>query len=315
MVDDQEAVLSAFQRNLRSAFDVEVALSGADALSLIEKRSYAVVVSDLQMPGMNGIELLTRIKQDHPQITRVMLTGTADLDAAIDAVNQGSVFQFLTKPCSVERLTLALHSALRQHELVTAESELLERTLSGSVALLSELLGLMNPEAFRSAMQIRKCVRHMATAMRLPNIWEYDLAAMLSRVGFLMIPGPILEKLRAHQPLSREEAEVLRNHPAVGQGLLAEIPRLEMISRIVRYQSWPCRDLRDPAIPEPVALGAQMLQIATYLKDAVEVGRSQADAVRTMLEHPDTYHSGLVGTLTSFAQANCMTCARDQACV
>src|SRR5205085_9651219 len=94
-------------------------------------QSYAVVVADMRMPKMDGVELLSRLRTLTPTTVRIMLTGNADQQTAIDAVNEGHIFRFLNKPCPPETLEKTLRAALNQHHLITAEKELLELTLTG----------------------------------------------------------------------------------------------------------------------------------------------------------------------------------------
>jgi DNA-binding NtrC family response regulator len=83
LVDDERNVLDAYRRNLRGEFLIEVAQSGQEALGLIESKGpYAVVISDMRMPGMDGIELLRRVKSAAPETVRVMVTGNAEMDTA-----------------------------------------------------------------------------------------------------------------------------------------------------------------------------------------------------------------------------------------
>ena len=129
-VDDDASILAAYQRNLRKQFPIDVALGGQEGLdAMANKGPYAVIVADMQMPGMNGVQFLTRAEEIAPDTVRIMLTGNADQKTAADAVNQGHVFRFLTKPCAPEELALMLSAALKQYRLVTAERELLEKTL------------------------------------------------------------------------------------------------------------------------------------------------------------------------------------------
>jgi len=94
-VDDEPNVLQAFERQLRREFDLQTALGPELGLqALAANGPFAVVVSDLRMPGMNGIEFLTHVRQTAPDTVRVMLTGDADLGATIKAVNEGRIFQF-----------------------------------------------------------------------------------------------------------------------------------------------------------------------------------------------------------------------------
>lgn len=100
LVDDEENVLLAYTRVLRRRFQLQVALGGADALLVLQRDGpFAVIVSDMRMPGMDGVELLSQVKQLAPDSTRIMLTGNADQATAMDAVNHGAIFRFLTKPC------------------------------------------------------------------------------------------------------------------------------------------------------------------------------------------------------------------------
>src|SRR5271154_7508914 len=109
MVDDEDAVLVGYQRMFRNEFQIETAPGGAAALTALEATGpYAVVVSDMRMPEMDGAKLLTKIKLLAPETTRIMLTGNADIHSAVSAVNEGSIFRFLTKPCSRETLAKAL---------------------------------------------------------------------------------------------------------------------------------------------------------------------------------------------------------------
>src|SRR6184192_4097590 len=101
---------------------------------------YVVVVADMQMPGMNGVQFLTKAEAFSPDTVRIMLTRNADQKTAADAVNQGHVFRFLNKPCSPEQLAVTLTAGLKQYKLITAERELLESTLNGSVKLLTDIL-------------------------------------------------------------------------------------------------------------------------------------------------------------------------------
>src|SRR5579864_8815 len=120
-VDDEPEVLKGYKRILRGDFQLSTALSGEDALAEIGKKGlYEVVVSDMKMPGMNGIQLLSQVRAVAPQTIRVVLTGHADIETAMTAVNEGAVFRFLTKPCPAGVLKKTLTACLMQYQLVTA---------------------------------------------------------------------------------------------------------------------------------------------------------------------------------------------------
>jgi len=136
-VDDDTNLLAAMERNLRLKFHLETAASGEAGLAkMAAEGPFAVIVADMQMPGMNGVQLLSEAQKRHPDTVRLMLTGNADQLTAAEAVNIGHVFQFLTKPCPAETVGLALQAGLKQYQLITAERELLEKTLNGCVKVI-----------------------------------------------------------------------------------------------------------------------------------------------------------------------------------
>ncbi len=290
LVDDEPNLLAALQRALRKQFPVEIACGGAAGLAVLQNsQDYSVVVSDMRMPEMNGIEFLTKVKDAAPDIVRMMLTGNADQATAIEAINQGCIFRFLNKPCSPERLAEALSAGIRQHQLITAERDLLENTLRGSIKVLTEILALAEPKAFGHAEMVRDNMRHLAAAMKLKDSWELEVAALLSHIGFVTIPAELILKYRAGQTLSNQEQEMFRRIPAIGGSLLAQIPRLEEVSRILTYQS-KCFDgsglpddrIAGAAIPQ----GARMLKVLCDLAEIEGRGKSRSAALEQMRGRP-----------------------------
>ena len=113
-VDDDPNVLQAYRRGLRKSFQIDTASGGLEGLELVSQNTYAVVVSDFNMPGMNGIEFLKKVKMAAPDTVRMMLTGNQDLKIAMEAVNEGSIFRFLTKPCPPESLIKSLRAGIER---------------------------------------------------------------------------------------------------------------------------------------------------------------------------------------------------------
>lgn len=115
-VDDDPKILAAFQRQLRKKVTIETVESGAEGLEVLRRNGpFSVVVTDYCMPSMNGIEFLGRARQIAPETVRMLLTGSADLGAAIQAVNQGNIFRFLTKPCSPDNLLEAVQTGIDKY--------------------------------------------------------------------------------------------------------------------------------------------------------------------------------------------------------
>lgn len=128
LVDDDAMLLAGLKRQLRNKFRVETAISGEEAVKMVEKNGpYAVVVSDYMMPGMNGIEFLSQVKQINQNTIRMMLTGSADMSTAIKAVNEGSIYKFHPKPCPTETLGTAIQSGIDAYQKVTTDQSQLKK--------------------------------------------------------------------------------------------------------------------------------------------------------------------------------------------
>ena len=128
-VDDDPKILAAFRRQLRKKIDIETVGSGPDGLKTIRSNGpFSVVVTDYCMPDMNGIEFLTQVREVAPETVRMLLTGSADLNAAIQAVNQGNIFRFLTKPCSQEMLVDAVLTGIKEYRQSHKERKFNKRT-------------------------------------------------------------------------------------------------------------------------------------------------------------------------------------------
>ncbi|MGH9362882.1 MAG: HD domain-containing phosphohydrolase, partial [Thermoanaerobaculia bacterium] len=235
-VDDEPNVLDGLSRQLRGAFAVTTAVGGAAGLGALKSRGpFAVVVSDLRMPGMDGVAFLKCVREAAPETVRVLLTGQADFASAVAAVNEGNIFRFLLKPCPGELLTKSLNDAAEQYRLITAERVLLRDTLVGSMKMLIELLALASPTAFGRAIRARQYVAECSAGLGSCDSWHLDVAAMLSQVGCMTLPPTTLEKLHAGEPLAAAEEAQVERLPEVAEQILANIPRLEPVREILRY--------------------------------------------------------------------------------
>jgi response regulator RpfG family c-di-GMP phosphodiesterase len=281
-VDDDANILEAYQRNFRKRFSIDTALGGELGLALMTSGGpYAVVIADMQMPGMNGVEFLKKARTKAPDTVRVMLTGNADQKTATEAVNQGQIFQFLNKPCPPESLGVAIDNAIQQHRLITAERELLENTLNGSIKLLMEVLGSVQPAFFGRGEVLRNYMRQFAASLKITQTWDLEIAAMLSPLGFVTLPAELIKKMNMGISLTGPEKDLVRRVPEVGANLLSHIPRLETVSKIVLYQNknydgtnFPVNHVAGDDIP----VGARILKVLSDLLhlEAAKIPRFKA---------------------------------------
>jgi FixJ family two-component response regulator len=287
MVDDESKVLSGYELLLHKEFQIDTAVGGAAALSALEATGpYAVVVSDMHMPEMNGAQLLARIKHLAPDTIRIILTGNADIQNAVSAVNEGSIFRFLTKPCDKETLGKALSAGLMQYRLVTAEKDLLENTLQGSIQVLTEILGLINPAAFGRALRVRRYMHYIVTTMALENPWRFEVAAMMSQLGCLTLHPETVEAVHAGRPISAGEQARFDSHPGIAHDLLAKIPRMEPIAWMIAHQNESGASAREAANSEiaDLRLGANLLHAIFAFDDLLAKGLSKKEAASQLSE-------------------------------
>ncbi|GAB4254109.1 MAG: hypothetical protein Kow0065_00770 [Methylomicrobium sp.] len=131
LVDDEAHVLSALRRVFRQEnYRIEVAMSGDEALRTLANGQFQLIISDYKMPGMNGAELLRRVKELHPDIIRIMLTGEADTGAVLGAINDGAVYKFILKPWNNDDLRITVGLALEQYDLLEKNKKLQTENLS-----------------------------------------------------------------------------------------------------------------------------------------------------------------------------------------
>jgi len=300
-VDDDPNVLQAYQRALRKQFHLEIALGGEEALdAVIHQGPYAVVVSDMRMPGMNGVELLKRVKEHAEDTVRMMLTGNADQQTALDAVNEGHIFRFMTKPCPPETFAKALAAGVAQYRLIRGERELLSKTFGACVKVLTDVLSAANPVAFGKAARVRQLVRLICEEMGLKS-WQIEVAAMLCQVGCVGIPAEVLSKAYEGKALKPAERKMFESYPQASRELIAHIPRLEEVAEIIAYQQqhydgggFP----GDGTEGERIPLGSRILKVALDYDSLTSLGGSKETALAEMNDCPGRYDPDVLAALS-----------------
>lgn len=235
-VDDEPHVLEGLQRVLRPHFAVSVSSSGPLALARVKAgEEFDILLSDMRMPEMSGAQLLYEFKSQAPDTVRILLTGQADLESAIAAVNEGHIFRFLMKPCAPSTLTNTLRAAALQRRLLCAERVLLQQTLVGSVRALSEVLALTHPDAFGSNARQHERARLVAAKLGVADAWHVEVASMLAAIRYALLPGEVIDKLAAGAALDDAEREMVARVPSVVESVLANIPRLELVREALKH--------------------------------------------------------------------------------
>lgn len=299
-VDDEENILAAFNRKLRGHYTIRTVNNAQEGLDiLMTDGPFAITVADLKMPKMDGIEYFKIAKKVAPDTVRILLTGHADMNTAINAINEGYIFRFLTKPCPSDLLFKTLNFALEQYRLITAERELVKSSLKQCVALMTELLSLSNPTAYNQSIRLRRIVKRINKNLNIMDGWLYELSATLSQIGRIAFPYDILKKTSS-LPNSSPDAErnIFTSHPLIAGRLLAGVTRLDDVALIVKNQQRPYLEYAGEINIRPnIQLGAQILKVALGYDGLIEKGNSHLQALEMLQEQADEFNQQVVLSL------------------
>ena len=279
-VDDEPELLASIKLNLRKHYVVTTAESGPEALSLFdecgdEAGPFDVVLSDMRMPQMTGAQLLTELRQRYPDIPRLLLSGQSDLDSAIAAINDAKIFRFLTKPCPPELIIESLDEAVEHARLRTIEQDLLDKTLNGTVSMLTEVLGLVSAGAYSRTLRLKETVVGLCAALDRPVPWDLELATMLSQIGFVVLPVE-----------DDSSADLQPRHAELAAELLENVPRMETVAAMIRHQldSAPAHDeLALTSWPDD-HLNIEILRTSVHFDALVASGLSWSKARNALRE-------------------------------
>jgi response regulator RpfG family c-di-GMP phosphodiesterase len=292
-VDDEPHILESLRDTLRKQFEVRTAGSGPEGLVALgaDPEKFALIISDMRMPLMPGSIFLREARRVAPDATRILLTGYADLDAAVEAVNEAHLFRFLTKPCPAAELLSTCAEALEQHRHKAAERVLLEQTLRGSVKALVDVLALASPAVFGRSERVRSLVATLASEAVDDDRWEVEVSALLVNIGAVTLPPETAEKLYSGSRLTPAEQEMVRRIPKLTRRILENIPRLEGVIDILdNYQ----RTWGPPDADHPLPLGARILRIALDFDELDTQGADHDFALSTMRGRKQVYDPELV---------------------
>ncbi|MFT4541944.1 MAG: response regulator RpfG family c-di-GMP phosphodiesterase [Planctomycetota bacterium] len=293
IVDDDPNVPRAIEIRYGGQFDITATHSGEEALGVLSSSPpFAVVLSDMMMPGLDGPGFLAQVGRLYPDSTRILMTASADIGSAVNAMNRGRLFRLIPKPWQGEDLSNALLDGVKEYERRVHERSLMEGTLQGSIEVLIELLSFSRPVELGAARAIAGKASLLGACFDELNMWEIKLAALLAPIGVMCIPAPP-QKGNKQQELAQVFARAqIERAPRIAFELLKYIPRFEGVASIVRYQhkhfdghGYPVDALSGNSIP----LGSRILKVATDLHELQNKGMYLAAALRTMQGSPGVY--------------------------
>jgi putative nucleotidyltransferase with HDIG domain len=263
IVDDEKFIVKSLQRSLADeGYNVLTAANGIDGLKIMEEDDISLVISDYRMPMMDGIEFLQRVKDSWQETIRILLTAYGDVSVAVQAINQGEVYRFISKPWSTEDLHTVISSAIALYDLIQENKRLTELTKQQNEQLrywnqnlerkvteqtnltrstfLSSIESLVNAleakDKYTEGHSIR--VARIATAVAEALSVEHEeverarLAGLLHDIGKIGIKESVLQK---PGKLTADEMDHVRTHPVISEHILKPIIEDKEIIRIIRH--------------------------------------------------------------------------------
>lgn len=299
-VDDEVSILKSLQRLLMaSGFEVVIATGGGQALELMEKQDFAVIISDMRMPGMTGADFLKQAAQLAPDSQRLVLTGYADIASTIVAINQGQIQRYIQKPWSNEELIVQVRDAVDKYQLVKQNREL-QRKLSLQNHKLKELNQHLEQHVSKRTSQLRKVLKQMerehqslldllfnfisvnphlnghfaqhvaGTCHLLSSHLKLDpkerqqivMAGLLSQLGLLGMESALYSK--SFYDLDVTERQQYYTHPAMAQLMLLPASHLTLMSDAIyhQYERYNGSGYPDRLVGTSIPLGARIVALA-----------------------------------------------------
>lgn len=317
-VDDEPNILSALRRMLSlEGFQVLTADSGSTALDLLNKEPVDVIISDMQMPNMNGAELLETVSKKWPKTMRLMLTGASDVSGAIHAINEGQIYRYTAKPWNDEELLGTIKAAIsfallaNEHDRLdaltkaqkeslnemvdTLESRVQERTKDlraaymASIKAFSNLLELRRPDLLPHSRRVANLSMKMA---KLAGLNEDDcqsifIAGLLHDIGKIGLSDRILNTKFIELPLA--DAKLYRTHSTMGEATLNTLQDMQGVAAIIRshHEYYNGTGFPDALSGDDIPIGARIVAIVEAYEELIsgdyaKSASSPAEAVRVV---------------------------------
>lgn len=229
-VDDEPAMLESLRRSVRREFAADVAIDADHGLDCLRRGGpYCVVVSDMRMPGMDGVEFLSTVRTVSPESVRVMLTGCDEMEVAVRAVNDGRIFKFLSKPVPTSVLLECLRTCLahyaeqrEQKQVMASTIHALEQLDIATLTAFARAIDANSPWTAGHSERVTALALRVAHAMGLPakDLQIVHRGGLLHDIGKIGTPPAILDK---PGKLEAWENEIMQNHVKVGIRILEPI--------------------------------------------------------------------------------------------
>ena len=286
IVDDEENNLQLLKRTFRGKYNLLTATNGLEGLEIVKQQGdkIALIVSDQKMPVMEGTEFLQKVREIHPQIVKILLTGHVGTDILVSAINDCDLFQYILKPFEPEELKIAVENGITKYSMASNNKVYyneLRELFYKTIRAISNALDTRDAYTNGHSLRVTLYSMIMASELGLDTTYmeDIEIAGLLHDIGKIAMPKSILCK---NGKLTDEEFVVMKSHPVLGEKIVINIKKLQIISEWVKahHEKWNGTGYPDGLKGTQIPLAARIISIAdTY--DAMTSTRPY----RTALSH------------------------------
>ena len=292
VVEDEESIRSVLKTMLEeNGYICDTAASADDAIEKLRDTRYPIILTDIMMPGMSGIEFLELVREREDEIAVIMLTALNDIDVSIRALKSGA-YDYITKPFRLDDVIISIEMALQKRALilenrdyqrnlekkVLEQSRKIQSSFIKSIEALARTLEAKDPETRDHSLRVTEYSVRTAEEMGLSpvEIENIRVAATLHDIGKIGISDTILDK---DESLRQEEREHIHRHPLIAAQILGPIDELKEIIQLIKYHH---ENFDGTGYPEGLAgraipLGSRIIAIADAY-DAITTHRPYREA-------------------------------------
>jgi CheY-like chemotaxis protein len=239
IVDDNEEnryILEVICKSL--GYTTASVTNGQEAMDYLKSTLPILILLDLVMPVMDGFEVLKRVRENKKtqDLPVIMVSSIDETESVLKCLQKGAD-DYIAKPFEPDILKVRMENTLSKFLYIKMEKELLEKTFSGSMKVLSDILSSVSPSLFGKSLRTRRICKLIAEDLKLSDIWEIEISAMFSLIGCITLPAETITKIVEGKTLVAVEKIMNENHPYVGYKLLSHIPRLENVALNIFFQN------------------------------------------------------------------------------
>lgn len=308
IIDDDLNILHGYRRMLGRRYDVEIAEGPREGLQkALSGQEYAVIICDLHMPKIDGLSLMAKVRELSPHTVRIILTGSLDNSNALAAMNDGTIFRYLTKPCRLEVLSRCIDEGLAFHRQALLSERLRGQTLVGLALLMADLYSVQEPVLAGSAPRIHALVSQMARRLALPDVWEFEVAAALCKIGLVSLPPALKTCLSQGLELSCSQSELVSLSSQRAAGYLEPLPELGEVAKMLAgaAKSTPQVAATCLLAAPRWLIGAQLIRLANDYELQRALQPNPQSTVQVLRQRAKEYFPEMLECLVSLVTEEC----------